>query len=343
VSAFDLVTIGRSSIDLYSNDPGKPFPEITSFGAFVGGCPTNIAVGARRLGLRTALLSAVGQDPVGDFVLRFLRDEGVETAHIPRKAGRRTSAVVLGIEPPARFPLVFYRDNCADIELTIDDMAAAPLDRCRALLVSGTALSREPSRSATMFAVEVARRAGAEILLDIDFRADQWHDPRAFGVVIRSLLPSVSVAFGTEEEIKAAAVGARATVAIRDSQISSPEVGGDVETSIREVLGRGPRALVVKRGAAGATVRLASGEAIPADPFPVEVCNVLGAGDAFASGFIYGLLRGWDWHDCARMGNATGAIVVTRQGCANFMPTEAEALAFVAARGGLKAERACSR
>src|SRR5438105_8583144 len=142
---YDVITMGRSSIDLYSNDIGAPFVEIKSFAAYVGGCPTNISVGTRRLGLRSALLTAVGADVVGDFVLHFLDQEGVETGFIPRKPGRRTSAVVLGIEPPDRFPLVFYRDNCADIALTIDDVLAAPVESSRTLLISGTGLSADPS------------------------------------------------------------------------------------------------------------------------------------------------------------------------------------------------------
>jgi 5-dehydro-2-deoxygluconokinase len=115
---FDILLMGRSSIDLYANEIGAPFHEIKNFAAYVGGCPTNISVGTRRLGLRSVLLTAVGQDPVGDFILHFLDQEGVVTRFIPRKAGRRTSAVILGVEPPDKFPLVFYRDNCADIELT---------------------------------------------------------------------------------------------------------------------------------------------------------------------------------------------------------------------------------
>src|SRR4029450_8765281 len=155
---FDVLAMGRSSIDLYANDIGAPFPEIKSFAAYVGGCPTNISVGTRRLGLRSALLTAVGEDPVGDFILSFLEKEGVVTRFIPRKSGRRTSAVILGIEPPDKFPLVYYGDNCADIELTIDDALAAPIADSRALLISGTGLSREPSRSATLFAAAESKR-----------------------------------------------------------------------------------------------------------------------------------------------------------------------------------------
>src|SRR5262249_54495854 len=128
---YDLLCMGRSSIDLYSNDVGAPFVDITSFAAYVGGSPTNISVGANRLGLRVALLTAVGQDPVGDFILHFLNKEGVITQFIPRKPDNRTSAVVLGIEPPNKFPLVYYRDNCADINLNIDDVLAAPVTDCK--------------------------------------------------------------------------------------------------------------------------------------------------------------------------------------------------------------------
>lgn len=332
--AYDLVTMGRSSMDLYANDVGAPFVEIKSFSAYVGGSPTNIAVGAQRLGLRTALLTAVGQDPVGDFILHFLDGEGLETKFIPRKAGRRTSAVVLGIEPPDKFPLVFYRDNCADIYLTIDDVQKAPVGDTRILEISGTAFSREPSRSATFFAVEQARAAGSQIILDLDFRADQWHDFRAFGVVLRSVLPQVNVAIGTEEEVNAAMLSDPGQVRITHSQITAPEISGDLQANVRQLLQLGPQALVVKRGAQGASIFLPDGDVVDVPGFPVEIHNVLGAGDAFASGFIYGLAHGWDWYRAARMGNACGAIVVTRHGCANFMGYEDEVLAFIEERGG---------
>jgi len=332
--SYDMLAMGRSSIDLYSNDVGAPFPEIKSFAAYVGGCPTNISVGTRRLGLRSAVLTAVGQDPVGDFLLRFLEQEGVVTSFIPRKPGRRTSAVILGIEPPDKFPLVYYRDNCADIELTIDDVLAAPVAESRLLLISGTGLSREPSRSATLFAAERAKAHGTTVVLDLDFRPDQWHDARAYGVTVRAALRLVDLVIGTADEVKAGALKEEAAVSVEHSQVSGARVGGDVMKAVEAVLAAGPEALVMKSGAEVTTVYLRSGEVIKAAPFPVEVYNVLGAGDAFASGFLYGYLKGWDWHRAARMGNACGAIVVTRHGCAPFMPYEQEALTFIEERGG---------
>jgi len=220
------------------------------------------------------------------------------------------------------------------MELSIDDVLAAPLDRTRAFLFTGTGLSREPSRSATLLAAERARRAGATVVIDLDFRPDQWHDPRAFGVAVRGALPLCDVAIGTEAEVKAVVLERAADVAVSGSQVSGAEVGGDLDAAITAVLERGPGALVVKRGPDGAAVHRPGHEPVHAAPFPVEVVNVLGAGDAFAAGFLYGHLRGWDWQRSARMGNACGAILVTRHGCANFMPSEAEALEFVAARGG---------
>ena len=334
---YDVICMGRSSIDLYSNDVGAPFEEITSFAAYVGGCPLYISVGARRLGLRSALLTAVGEDVIGNFILHFLDREGVETSFIPRKPGHRTSAVVLGIEPPDRFPLMYYRDNCADIELNIDDVLRTPITDSKALLISGTGLTKEPSRSATIFAAEVARQAGVPVVLDLDFRPDQWHDARAFGVTVCSALRLVDVVLGTDDEINAAMLSDPAQLNLTHSQVSNYRVTGDIGGAIQGLLALGPTALLQKRGADGSRVHLAGDGKPPIDApgFPVEVYNVLGAGDAFAAGFLYGYVNGWDWYKSARLGNACGAIVVTRHGCANFTPTHNEVMAFVEQHGGL--------
>jgi len=336
--SFDTLHMGRSSIDLYSREVGSPFVEIQSFAAYVGGSPTNISVGGRRLGLKTVLLTALGQDPVGDFIHRFLEAEGVVTTFIPRKPGHRTSAVLLGIEPPDRFPLVYYREGCADIELTIDDVRAAPVPRCRIFQFAGTNLSREPSRSATLFAAEWARQSGVEVVMDLDFRPDQWHDARAFGVVVRSALRLVDVVLGTEDEINAAMLTDPARVE-QTTSVSDTRVQGDVDQAIDGLLALGPQAVLHKRGAAGARILQrrpgSAPEVIEAPGYPVQIANILGAGDAFAAGFLYGRLQGWGWRQAARLGNACGAIVVTQHGCANFMPTLEQALAFAEARGGL--------
>ena len=337
--SYDILHIGRATIDFYSNDVGKPFPQIESFAAYVGGSPTNICVGATRLGLRTALLTALGVDPVGDFILEFLQKEGIDTRFVGRKPGYRTGATVLGIEPPDKFPMVYYRDNPADIQLNIDDVLAAPIAQSKVLQFAGTNLSRDPSRSATIFAVELARQAGTEVVLDMDFRSDQWPDPRAFGVAIRSVLPLVDLVIGTEDEINAAMLTDPGRMRLTHSQVSDTRVSGDVDKAIRVLLTLGPKALLQKRGEAGVRLHLVQSEGqieqIEAPGYPVKIYNILGAGDAFAAGFLYGHVKRWDWYKSARLGNACGAIVVTKHGCANFMPTFDEVMAFVDSRGGL--------
>ena len=332
---YDVITFGRSSIDLYSNDLGAAFEDISSFGAFVGGSSTNIAVACNRLGLRTALLTAVGKDKVGDFILNFLKKEGVETRFIPTIQGARTSAVVLGIEPPDKFPLVYYRDNCADIQIEIDHVIQCNLENFRAIVLSGTALSKDPSRTATFFAAEQAVAKGLQVFLDLDFRADQWFDARAYGITIRAILSNVDIAIGTEEEILAASLQSREQLSIKHQQISAPEISGNIDEAIQNILKLGVKTLIVKRGAAGASIFKVGEAEIKVPGFPVEILNVLGAGDAFAGGFIYGCLKGWDLFRATRMGNACGAILVTQHGCANFNPTLEEAMAFAEGFGGL--------
>jgi 5-dehydro-2-deoxygluconokinase len=331
---YDVITYGRSSIDLYSANIGAPFVDIQNFNAYVGGSPLNMAVGTKRLGLKSALLTAVGQDQIGDFLLHFLKKEGVETKFIPRKPGARTSAVVLGIEPPDNFPLVYYRENCADSKVDIDDVIAANIGSCRIFEISATALNVEPSRSAGFFAAEEARKNNVPILIDLDFRADQWHDARSYGVTARAYLRSCTIALGTEEEILATMLSDPNQVKIKNQQISAPEIRGNVDAAIKDIMAIGIEALIVKRGAKGSTVYLKDGTVTDVPGFPVEVVNVLGAGDAFGSGFIYGYLNGWDWYKSCRMGNACGAILVTKPGCSNFNPTLEEVYRFIDEKGG---------
>jgi len=333
---YDILCIGRSSIDLYSSDIGAPFEEITGFSAFVGGCPANISVGTRRLGLKSALLTGVGPDPVGDFIIHFLKKEGVDTTWAATKEGRRSSAVILGIEPPDKFPLVYYRDNCADIALDMGDIRKVPLEKFKTILISGTGLSQEPSRSATIYAAETAHENEVKVVLDIDFRADQWPGLQEFGVTVRPVLPYVDIVIGTSEEVKAAAYMGMGAARVSHSQVNESKVDADLDESVARILARGPEVLLLKTGAEGCMIHYGDGSKPErAAGYPVEIVNTLGAGDAFASGLLYGFIQGWSWHKSARLGNACGAILVTRHGCANFMPTFKEVEEFVADKGGL--------
>ena len=291
---YDTFHMGRSCMDLYSNDVGVDFVHIKSFAAYVGGSPTNMSVGCRRLGLKSALLTAFGEDPVGDFVLHFLTKEGVNVQFSPRKPGRHTSLVLLGIEPPDKFPIVFYRDNCADTALEIDDVLAAPIRESRVFQFAGTNLSNEPSRSATLFASELAKRAGTSVVLDLDFRPDQWNDPRAYGAAVRSALHCVDIIMGTEDEINAAMLTDPHAIRLTHSQMTDARVIGNTADHICDLMERGPRVVVEKRGKHGCRIHKRNSAAEDVPGFPVTVQNILGAGDAFGAGFLYGYVKGWD-------------------------------------------------
>ena len=334
VEKYDLITLGRSCIDLYSQDVGAPFNKITGFDAFVGGSPLNIAVATSRLGIKTSLLTGVGNDKVGEFIIDFLKREKVNTKTITVKEGSRTSAAVLGIQPPDNFPLVFYRDNAADSMIDIDDVINANISNYKILLISGTALNIEPTRSATFFSVEVANKNNVDVVLDLDFRADQWKDIRSYGLMIRAILPNIKIVIGTEEEILASTLNDKSQLNIKNQQISSPEISGDINNSISQLLSLGIETLIVKRGKNGATIFQQNSKTTDVPGFSVKILNVLGAGDAFAGGFLYGILNGWDLYKSCRMGNASGAQVVTKKGCANFMPTLKESISFIKSKGG---------
>ena len=332
---FNVLHMGRSCIDLYSNDIGVPFEEIKSFAAYVGGSPTNMCVGGARLGLNNILLTAVGNDPVGEFVLHFLKNENVETRYIPRKPGKRTSCVLLGIQPPDRFPLVYYRDNCADNELNIDDVLTTPITECQVFEFAGNNLSREPSRSATIFAAELAKEHGVTVVFDLDFRADQWWDARYFGTAIRSVLHAVDIVIGTQDEINAAMLTDPERVKLTHSQVTDARVEGDTVRHIKTLLTMGPKVVIEKCGREGCRIHQTDGTVTDAPGFPVDIKNILGAGDAFGAGFLYGYVKNWGLYQAARLGNACGAIVVTRHGCSISMPTYQEVMEFVDSRGGL--------
>ncbi len=321
----DLITVGRVSMDLFARDIGAEFHDITAFETGVGGSPVNIAIGASRLGLRAIAFTAVGDDEVGRFVRRYLENEQVITDYIGVKAGRRTGMAVVGVQPPDRFPLLFYRENAADIHLTLDEARALPLDEARALQLSGTALSRGTTRDVSLFLAEGARDRGLTTFIDLDLRPDQWTHPLAFGLHMRRILPLCDVVIGTEEEFAAALSPTPEAVMAGESGVDAAEL----EALLAELASRQDATLVVKRGARGVSI-MRGGWRREAPGYPVEILNTVGAGDGFASGLIYGWARGWDWERAARFANACGALVVTRHGCARALPRLREVETFIA-------------
>lgn len=330
---YDLITVGRVNMDLYAQDIGAAFEDVTGFDAMVGGSPSNIAIATSRLGLRSIAFTGVGDDRVGDYVLRYLKDEGVITDFVYRKSGKLTSLALLGVQPPDHFPLSFYREDPADIHLTVEDAEALPFDQTRALLLSGNTFSRGTCADAGRYCGEEARRQGLTTFMDLDLRPTDWTHPRAYGLTLRSVFPLVDVIVGTEDEFFAALAPAPELVLAGD-----PVGEAELETLnglIEQVIENGTcDTIVLKRGPRGIAV-LSSSDRVEVPGFPVEVVNTVGAGDAFAAGLIRSRLAGWDWYRSARFANACGAIEVTRHGCSAAFPTEAEVTEFAETHGGL--------
>jgi len=330
-AALDLIAIGRSSVDLYGEQIGGRLEDMGSFAKYVGGSPTNTAVAAARLGLRTGLLTRVGADHMGRFIREQLVREGVDVRGVLEDAQRLTALVLLGIRDRESFPLLFYRENCADMALCEQDLDAAWLQSARSILINGTHLSTPSVFAASVGAAKLVKAAGGRVVFDIDYRPVLWglaaRDRGENRFVasesvtqrLQTVLPLCDLIVGTEEEIRI--------------------LGGAVNTvhALKIIRALTTAVLVLKRGADGCVAfpgsvpdELEGG--IVAAGFPVEVYNVLGAGDAFMGGYLRSWLRDRPIEECCRLGNACGAIVVSRHGCAPAMPTSAELEVFFAAR-----------
>src|SRR5215468_1114398 len=325
----DVITIGRASVDLYGQQIGSRLEDIASFAKAVGGCPANVAIGAARLGLRAALITRVGDEPMGGFVVEQLTRERVEMRGVRVDPQRLTSLVLLSVRDAQTFPLIFYRENCADSALCEDDIDEELVASARAILVTGTHFSLPAGTRAQLKAIDIAKRHGRTVLLDIDYRPNLWgigghgagdsRYARAARVTqaLAPVLPECDLIVGTEEEMHVAA-GIEETLA-----------------AIRHLRSLTAAVLLCKRGARGSV--LFAGEipgsledALVAPGLDIEIYNVLGAGDAFLAGFLSGYLRGKPHAVSARLANACGALAVSRLLCSAEFPTRAELDYFLA-------------
>ena len=323
IAAFDFICLGRAAVDLYGLERGTRLEDAQHFAKYLGGSSGNVAVGLSRLGLQVAMLTRVGDEHMGRFVREALAAEGVDVAAVKTDPKRLTGLVLLGIESAENFPHIFYRENCADMGLEPADVDAAPFASARALAITGTHLSTAAVRSASRRAIALAKQHDLRVVLDVDYRPVLWglaghgggaDRERASAAVTREIqafLPDCDLVVGTEEEIRVAGGGASALEALGAIRR---------KTAATIVMKRGVAGCVVFEGAIPASVE----QGLVVGGFPVEVLNVLGAGDAFLSGYLSGWIENLPAAHCGRRGNAAGAIVVTRHGCTPAMPTRAE-------------------
>ena len=326
--SLDLVCFGRSSVDLYGQQVGGRLEDMGGFAKYVGGSPANTAIGTARLGLKSAMITRVGDEHMGRFIRETMKAEGVDVQGVKTDPERLSALVVLGIQDEEQFPLIFYRENCADMALCEDDIDENLIASSRALLLSGTHLSTPKVAAASRKAIDLAKKHGTKVVLDIDYRPNLWglagHGDgesrfianKTVSQHVQAFLPDMDLIVGTEEEFHIA---------------SGCEDSLDALAVVRAM---SKATLVCKRGALGCRVfegdinGWQSGAEGPG--FTVEVFNVLGAGDAFMSGLLRGWLGGKDWPTSCAYANACGAFAVSRHGCAPAVPSWQELEYFLA-------------
>jgi len=331
MKTLDVITIGRSSVDLYGAQVGGRLEDMGSFQKYIGGSPTNMAAGTARLGLKSALITRVGDEHMGRFIREELAREGVDVQGVKTDPDRLTALVLLGIRDDKQFPLIFYRENCADMALCEDDIDEGFIARSRAVVATGTHLSHPHTAAAVLKALTLARKHGAQTALDIDYRPNLWGlsghgdgenrfiESAKVTAQLQTTLHLFDLIVGTEEEFHIA--------------------GGSTDTiaALRAVRAVSKATLVCKRGPMGAVAFTGAipdslDEGLSGPGFPIEVFNVLGAGDGFMSGLLKGWLDGEDWPRALTYANACGAFAVSRHGCTPAYPSWDE-LQFFLMRG----------
>lgn len=325
---FDVICLGRSSVDLYGDQIGGPLEDMQSFSKYVGGCATNIAVGTSRLGLKSALITRVGDEQMGRFIRQTLAREGVDVSHVSTDDQRLTALVILGIRDLETFPHIFYRENCADMAIRAEHISRDFIASARAVVLTGTHFSKPGVEEASRAVIAYSREAGTKIVLDIDYRPVLWGltshgdgenrfvESTAATKHVQSIIVDCDLIVGTEEEIHVA--------------------GGSTNTieAVKSIRALSDAAIVVKRGPMGCVV---FADAIPDNlddgiwvkGTEIEVYNTLGAGDGFMSGFLRGWIKDEAWETCCTYGNASGAIVVSRHACSPEIPSWEELQDFL--------------
>ena len=302
--------MGRVGVDLYPEQGGVPLAEVRTFAKSLGGSPTNVAVGAARLGHRSAVITKVGDDPFGPYVRRALRGFGVDDRFVWTHPTLRTPVVFAELDPPESPSILFYREPKApDIELSEDELDLDAIRSAHVFWTSGTGLSEEPSRTATLAALAARDRAPITIH-DLDYRPTFWPSPEEAGELQRRALERATVAVGNQEEV-AVAVGE-----------------GEPEEQAARLLELGLDLAVVKLGGDGVLGAIGDGF-VRVPPVPVRVVCALGAGDAFGAALCHGLLEGWDLEHTLRFANAAGAYVAGQLACADAMPNEEQVLTMM--------------
>jgi len=305
----DFIALGRLAIDLNANEINKPMEETMTFTKYLGGSPANIAVGMSKLGMKTGFIGRVADDQMGRFIASYLDKTGIDSSNVViDKSGSKTGLAFTEIKSPTDCSILMYRDNVADLKLEPKDIKEEYIKGAKALLISGTALSKSPSREATFVALDYARKHNLVIFFDIDYRPYTWVSEEETAVYYNLAAEKCDVIIGTREEFDMM------------EALTNPGNSDDYVTA-NKWFDYNAKIVVIKHGKDGSIAYNKEGETFKGTIFPAKVVKTFGAGDSYASAFIYGLMQGWDIDKAMEFGSASASIVISSHSCSDAMPT----------------------
>jgi 5-dehydro-2-deoxygluconokinase len=309
---FDLIAVGRLCVDLNANETNRPMEETSTFTKYVGGSPANIAIGSARLGQKTGFIGKVSDDQMGRFIINYLKKNNVDITGVTvDRTGTVTGLAFTEIKSPQDCSILMYRDNVADLKLHPSEVDEDYIKQSKALLISGTALSKSPSREAVFLALEYANKHDVKVFFDLDYRPYTWTDKAETAVYYNLAAEKCHVIIGTREEFDMMEI------------FLNVEKSDDDFTASR-LFSHRAELVVIKHGGAGSITYTKNGESYRSGIFPTKVLKTFGAGDSYASAFIFGLMSGKDVSEAMKMGSASASIVISRHSCSDAMPTKKE-------------------
>lgn len=328
---YDLVLLGRVAIDFnpaYNDqvkEEFKPLKKVHMFEKYLGGSPANIAVGVNKHGLKTGFIAKVSDDQFGDFVTDYFDEAGIDTSQITRCTnGEKLGLTFTEMLSPSESSILMYRNCIADLQLSIDDIHEDYIKNTKAVLISGTALAQSPSREAAIKAVMLAKRNGTKVIFDIDYRAYNWKNDDELSIYYSIVAKEADIIMGSREEF--------------DLTEKLIKPGMTDEESAAYWQSYNAKIVVIKHGMKGSTAYTCDGESYSIKPFPVQARKGFGGGDGYASGFLYGLFKGWEIIDCLEFGSAEASMMVRSNNCSDDLPKEAEVRAFITEEKALYGE-----
>ena len=312
----DIVFLGRIAIDFNPIDYFHPLEECTTFKKYVGGSPANTSIGVTRHGLKAGFFAKVSDDQFGNFVVSYMEKEGIDTSRITRcKNGEKLGLTFTEILSPTESSILMYRNEIADLQLSVDDIDEEYIKNSKALLISGTSLAASPSREAAQKAVLLAKKNGTKVIFDIDYRAYNWKNQDEISIYYEAIARNADIIMGSREEF--------------DLTERLIQPGRSDEETANAWFEQSAGIVLIKHGKEGSTAYTKNGEKYSVKPFPVEALKGFGGGDGYASAFLYGIFQGWDMIDCLEFGSAEASMMVKSHSCSEELPNTEQVREFI--------------